>query len=201
VSSLRVGYAWTSLFGDDAEGQRTELLALGVAADRVYLDVGLVGMTRPRPALAEALAALRRGDTLVVTALFRLARSATDAVDLLGRLVGVEVALAVGDVRQPLQGPALRMLVDGLEVAAELRSAGHSRRTRDGLRAAWASGQLTGRPPKMSPAQEQFVVESYLAGRFGASDLGELFGVSRSTVYRALRRAERASASRANTTW
>lgn len=116
MSSLRVGYAWTSLFGDDAEGQRTELLALGVAADRVYLDVGLVGMTRPRPALAEALAALRRGDTLVVTALFRLARSTTDAVDLLGRLVGVEVALAVGDVRQPLQGPALRMLVDGLEV-------------------------------------------------------------------------------------
>lgn len=111
------------------------------------------------------------------------------------------MALAVGDVRQPLQGPALRMLVDGLEVAAELRSAGHSRRTRDGLRAARASGQLTGRPPKMSPAQEQFVVESYLAGRFGASDLGELFGVSRSTVYRTLRRAERASASRANTTW
>lgn len=46
----------------------------------------------------------------------------------------------------------------------------------------------------MNPAQEQLVVESYLAGRFGASDLGELLGVSRSTVYRALRRAERAAA-------
>jgi len=43
-------------------------------------------------------------------------------------------------------------------------------------------------------------VETYLAGRYGASDLGELFDVSRATVYRAFRRAERASAMTTDTT-
>lgn len=103
VSRLVVGYARTSLFGDDAEQQRGALLALGAAPDRVYLDAGLVGMTRPRPALSETLAALRSGDTLVLTALFRLARSTQDAVDLLGRLIDGQVQL-VGDVRYPMDG-------------------------------------------------------------------------------------------------
>ncbi len=52
---------------------------------------------------------------------------------------------------------------------------------------------------RRNPSQEQFVVESCLAGRFGATDLSELFDVSRSTVYRALRRAERAAATAAKT--
>lgn len=77
---------------------------------------------------------------------------------------------------------------------AQRRSTTHSRRTREGLRAARTRGQLKGRPPKLKPSQEQYIVESYLASRFGASDLGDLFGVSRSTVYRALRRAERDAA-------
>ncbi len=70
-----MGYARVSRFGGDADEQRAALLALGVAADRVYLDVGLTGMIRPRPAPREALTAARGGDTLVATALSRLARS------------------------------------------------------------------------------------------------------------------------------
>ena len=87
VSKLMVGYARTSLFGNDAEQQRGALLALGAAPDRVYRDAGRVGMTRPRPALSETLAGLRSGDSLVLTGLFRLARSSQDAIDLLGRLI------------------------------------------------------------------------------------------------------------------
>lgn len=189
-----VGYARTSLFGDDAEQQRGALLALGAAPDRVYLDAGLVGMTRPRPALGETLAALRSGDTLVLTALFRLARSTQDAVGLLGRLIDGQVQLVVGDVRYPMDGSALRLLVEGLEVADASRSARRSQQTKEGLRSARAAGRLKGRPPKMSPGQEQVVVECYLAGRYGASDLSEMFDVTGSAVYRALRRAEAAAA-------
>lgn len=88
MSALVIGYARTSLFGNDGEVQRAELVALGAPPDRVYLDAGLVGITRPRPTLREALAALRDGGTLAVTALFRLARSTSDAADLVGRLLG-----------------------------------------------------------------------------------------------------------------
>lgn len=116
-----VGHARSS-FGDDAEQQRGALLALGAAPDRLYLDAGLVGMTRPRPALGQALAALRSGDTLVVTALVRLARSTTDAVALVERLIAKQVRLVVGDVRDPMDGPGLRLLVEELQVAGALRA-------------------------------------------------------------------------------
>jgi DNA invertase Pin-like site-specific DNA recombinase len=54
---------------------------LGVAEDRIYLENGLTGTNTARPALDQALAALREGDTLVVPKLDRLARSVPDARD------------------------------------------------------------------------------------------------------------------------
>lgn len=61
-----------------------EPFALPVGRDRepTYLREGLTGMSRPRPALGEALAATRAGDTLVITGLARLARSTADAHQL-----------------------------------------------------------------------------------------------------------------------
>src|ERR1700728_4003782 len=47
-----------------------------------YTDHGLTGTSRARPGLREALAACRAGDTLVVTKLYRLARSLPDARDI-----------------------------------------------------------------------------------------------------------------------
>ncbi len=48
--------------------------------DRVYVDHGLTGPNRARPAVREALAACRSGDTLVVT---KLSPSATGSPGLL----------------------------------------------------------------------------------------------------------------------
>lgn len=51
--------------------------------DRIYVDHGRSGRNRERPGLREALAAVRAGDTLVVTKLDRLARSLPDARDII----------------------------------------------------------------------------------------------------------------------
>lgn len=143
--------------------------------------------------LGQALAALRSGDTLAVTALFRLTRSLADALDLLKRLTDLQVTLADDRLCFRPNAQGLELLADGLTLAGNRRSVLHSQRTREGLRVARTRGQLTSRGPKMNPVQEQFVVESYLTGRLGAGDLGELFGVSRSTIYRTLRRAKQAA--------
>jgi DNA invertase Pin-like site-specific DNA recombinase len=73
-----VGYARCSTAGQDLTAQREALRALGVADDRIYLDHGLTGRHRNRPGLAQALAAVRGGDTFVVPKLDRLARSVPD---------------------------------------------------------------------------------------------------------------------------
>ncbi len=134
--------------------------ALGVAADRVYLDVGLTGMAAPRPAMREALAAARGGDTLMVTGLGRLARSVPDACELLDRLAFGEVTLVIGDGRYPPSWPLTRVLGETLALTAQWRSGGGSWRTRAGLAAARTRGQLTGRTPKLTDRQQRHVASS-----------------------------------------
>lgn len=187
-----IGYARVSSFGADADEQQAALLALGADAERVYLDRGLTGMTRPRPALGEALAATRDGDTLVVTALARLARSMTDAYQLLTRLTAAGVTVRIGEDRYPPTHLNMRLLLDVLALTVDLRAGLHSSRTREGLAAARRShGQLQGRPPKLKPAQEREIVRLYRADHDTVHEIGALFKVSRSTVYRAVRRADR----------
>lgn len=190
-----IGYARVSRFGTDAQEQRAALLGLGVAAERVYLDVGLTGMTRPRAGLREALAATRGGDTLVVTALARLARSVPDAAELLDRLAAGGTTLVVGDGLYPPFGPGARVLGETLAVTAHWHAGVASRRTRSGVAAARRRGQLRGRATKLTDYQERHVVGLYWTGRYTVSEIGELFDVSRSTVYRAVRRAAQTPAS------
>jgi len=86
VTAIKIGYARVSTDGQDLIAQRQALAALGVQPDRVYVDHGITGTHRQRPGLREALAACRPGDTLVVTKLDRLARSVSDARDIIDEL-------------------------------------------------------------------------------------------------------------------
>ena len=53
--SAIVGYARCSTDKQDLTAQRQQLVALGVLADRIYLDQGLTGTRRARPGLDQAL--------------------------------------------------------------------------------------------------------------------------------------------------
>jgi DNA invertase Pin-like site-specific DNA recombinase len=62
VTGLNIGYARVSTDHQDLTAQRDGLAALGVPADRIYVDHGLTGTNRERPGLHQALAACRDGD-------------------------------------------------------------------------------------------------------------------------------------------
>src|SRR5919205_928055 len=93
MAPLLIGYARVSTDEQDLTAQREALAALGVSAERIYVDHGLTGTNRDRPGLREALAACREGDTLVVTKLDRLARSLPDARDIVDELTHRHVKL------------------------------------------------------------------------------------------------------------
>lgn len=57
------------------------------------------------------------------------------------------------------------------------------------MKVAKAKSRLRGKQPKLSTMQETHLVKLYRAGAHTVSELEELFGVTRSTVYRAVRRA------------
>jgi DNA invertase Pin-like site-specific DNA recombinase len=75
MDGIQIGYARVSTTEQDLTAQRDALLRLGVADAQIYVDHGMTGTNRARPGLREAIAAVRSGDTLVVTKLDRLARS------------------------------------------------------------------------------------------------------------------------------
>ncbi len=122
--AMLIGYARCSTDNQDLTAQRGGLTALGVKANRIYVDHCLTGRNRDRPGLREALAACRTGDTLVVTKLDRLARSLPDARDIVEELTSAEVKLNIGgSVHDPNDaiGTApvwLTLRVDGSQAAS-----------------------------------------------------------------------------------
>ena len=189
VSHVLIGYARASTEDQDLTAQRDALRAFGVAPKRTYVDHGLTGTNRERPGLREALAACRDGDTLVVTKLDRLARSLPDARDIVEELTNRGVKLNIGGSVHDPADPVGRLLFNVLAMIAEFEADLIRMRTRAGMKVAKAKGRLRGKQPKLTPKQEAHLVELYAAGQHTTAELAELFGVARSTVYRAVQRA------------
>ena len=192
MTSTRIGYARCSTDGQDLTAQHEALVTLGVEPDRIYTDHGLTGRTRERPGLDQALAAVRAGDTLVVTKLDRLARSAPDARAIADGLVDRDVKLALGGSVYDPTDPMGKMFFNILATFAEFESDLIRMRTREGMKIARAKGKLRGKKPKLSDRQQRELRRMYDTGDYSVSDLAEVFSVSRPTIYRILQRTRTA---------
>jgi len=188
MTALLIGYARCSTDEQDLTVQREGLAALGVTPDRIYVDHGLTGCNRERPGPREALAACRDGDTLVVTKLDRLARSLPDARAIADELTTRRVRLSLGGAVYDPTDPVGRLLFNVLAMVAEFEADLIRLRTREGMKIAKAKGRLRGKQPKLNPRQEAHMVALLNAGDSSSAELGDLFGVARSTVYRAVER-------------
>ena len=190
MTGMLIGYARCSTDEQDLTAQRDALAGLGVSTKRIYVDHGLTGANRARPGLREALAACRAGDTLVVTKLDRLARSLPDARDIVDELTARDVKLSLGGSVHDPADPVGRLLFNVLGMVAEFEADLIRLRTREGMKVAKAKGRLRGKKPKLNPKQEAHLVKLHEAGEHTTAELGELFGVARSTVYRTVKRAQ-----------
>ena len=177
----------------DLTAQRDALVGLGVPEERIYTDRGLTGRNRDRPGLDQALAAVRAGDTLVVTKLDRLARSVPDARAIADELQARSVKLALGQTTYDPTDPMGKMFWGILATFAEFESDLIRMRTREGMAMARAKGKLRGKKPKLSPKQSRELRRMYDTGDYSISDLAEVFTVSRPTIYRTLSRTPAAN--------
>lgn len=125
----------------------------------------------------------------MVTKLDRLARSLRDAKDIVDELTRREVKLSIGGSVHDPTDPVGRLLFNVLAMVAEFEADLIRARTREGMAVAKAKGKLRGKQPKLSKAQETHLVSVHRAGTHTTVEIAELFGVARSTVYRAIKRA------------
>jgi DNA invertase Pin-like site-specific DNA recombinase len=130
---------------------------------------------------------LRDGDQLVITKLDRLGRSTKDLLSLLERLDSTGVRLNVIDQNIDTSTAEGKFFFTVIGAVAEFERSLIVSRTKDGLAAARARGRFGGRKPKLSDKQQAEVKRLYENKEKTVSEIGELFGVSRPTVYSALK--------------
>lgn len=188
MSGLLIGYARVSTVDQDLATQQTALANLGVEPANLYVDHGLTGTNRERPGLGKALAAVRAGDTLVVTKLDRLARSLPDARDIADELSKKGVSLSLGGSVYDPNDPVGRLLFNVLGMVAEFEADLIRSRTKEGMAIAKAKGRLRGKQPKLSTAQRKHLLALADQNEHTQSELAELFNVSRTTIYRELKK-------------
>ena len=102
------------------------------------------------------------------------------------------VALNLGGAVYDPTDPVGRLLFNVLGMVAEFEADLIRARTREGMAIAKAAGKLRGRKPKLTASQEKHLVQLHRTGEHTTSEIAELFGVARSTVYRAIQRGEQA---------
>lgn len=178
-----VGYARVSTHDQHPESQLDALTAAD--CDKIFVDHASGTLAR-RPALDDAIAYLRAGDTFVVTKLDRLGRSVRNlkqfADDLQARDVGLR-ALSQGIDTTTAGG---RLFFHVLAAIAEFEHDLIVERTVDGLAAARARGRNGGPKFKMTPTKIAQARAMYDSKKHTVQEIAETFGVSRPTIYRHL---------------
>jgi len=87
-----------------------------------------------------------------------------------------------------VKSPVGRLLLNVLSMVAEFEADLIRARTREGMAVAKAKGRLKGKKPKLSRRQAAHLPDLHQAGQHTVSELAELFGVGRATVYREIER-------------
>lgn len=180
-----VGYIRVSTVGQSLEVQRDKMLSLGVEPDNLF-EEKRSGVDANRPALQAALRHARKGDTFVVTKIDRLARSATDLLNIVRELETKGVPLMVVDQSIDTGTPAGRAMLQMLAVFAEFETSIRRERQMDGIAKAKADGTKFGRKAKTTGA----VAVRIRAMRYDEGktvpEIMAATGLSKASVYRVL---------------
>jgi len=179
------GYARVSTNDQDFTLQEQALRAAGCEVIRAEKVTGTSRMGRTE--LQVLLDFLRRGDTLVVTRIDRLARSIKDLQDIVYTLKEQGVTLKA--IEQPIdtRSAAGKAFLDMLGVFAEFETNLRRERQIEGIAAAKSRGVYRGRKPSVNTAEIQRL---RLEDKLGATEIARRLGVGRATVYRALANRE-----------
>jgi DNA invertase Pin-like site-specific DNA recombinase len=172
------GYARVSTSDQDLSIQKAALRAAGCTVIRAEKATGTT--RKGRTELETLLEFLRKGDTLVVTRIDRLARSLRDLQNIVHELREKGVHLKATEQAVDTSTPAGKAFLDMLGVFAEFETNLRRERQIEGIEAAKARGVYKGRPRTIPPDE----VKRLLKEGVGATEVARRLGIGRASVYR-----------------
>ncbi|ODT65880.1 MAG: DNA resolvase [Nitrosomonadales bacterium SCN 54-20] len=183
---MKIGYARVSTDDQNLDLQLDALTRAG--CEQVFTDHGVSGATIEREGLSQAIAAVGKGDVLVVWKLDRLGRSLSFLIELIEKLrnegAGFE-SLSDGIGTTTAGGKLVFHIMGAL---AEFERSLISERSKAGMQAARRRGKHIGRPHKLSREQIAHARRMIREGQETVSSMAGLLSVDRTTLYRALSR-------------
>jgi len=183
-----IGYARVG-DAEDQDEQRGQLLSLGVRPDRVRFDAGLQGTRHRLPNRDALLDELTSGDTVVVTGLERLARSAAELGEITTVIRDRKARLRVGGtVYDPATEAGRTAFELFSRVFPDFEAGIYELRLTGPRKQAKAAGRYPGGQPKLTAEQRRQLYELYMSGSETVAQLQKRFGLSRSGVYMQIQR-------------
>jgi DNA invertase Pin-like site-specific DNA recombinase len=172
------GYARVSTTDQDVAMQEAALRAAGCEVIRSEKRSGIT--TQGRSELQTLIEFARRGDTIVVTRIDRLARSIADLATIVRALEGKGVSLRATEQPVDTTTAAGRCFLQMLGVFAEFETAIRRERQMEGIARAKATGVYRGRKPSIDPSR----VRALEAEGLGATEIAKRLKIGRASVYR-----------------
>ena len=186
---MEIGYARVSTTRQDLERQIHALEAVGIAAERIFVDKKS-GTTTDRPGLRAALAYAREGDVLVVHTLDRLGRTVRDTLNLIHDLA--QRGVGVRNLADPITvdssnpgDPMAQLAVVLLALFAQMERTYTAERAAHARSVATAKGRRVGRPVLADPDKIAWAVHLREQGATIAQ-IVEKTGIARTSLYRHL---------------
>ena len=181
---MLIGYARVSTTEQNLDLQTDALNRAG--CEKLFTDKA-GGSRAERPGLDQALAHLRRGDTLVVWKLDRLGRSLPHLIETIRQLQerGIGFKSLTEQIDTTTSGGKLIFHVFG--ALAEFERDLIRERTQAGLSAARARGRKGGRPMTLSPKQQELLRQLHADKTNSIADITQTLRVSKATLYRYLK--------------
>ncbi|BBX06743.1 recombinase family protein [Mycolicibacterium aichiense] len=183
TTGTRIGYTRVSTVSQTLNQQNEALAAAGVA--KVFSDV-MSGARDDRPGLADLMAYVREGDTVVVWKLDRLGRNMVHILQTVRELTARGVTLVSTSDGIDSSTPAGRMMIGVLGSLAEYERELIKERTALKRAASRTNGTKFGRPRKVNDAEHIATARRMKADGHTAKSIAKYLGVSRATLYRYL---------------
>ena len=178
---MKIGYIRCS--SEQQNTARQEVLMKELGVDEVFIDK-LSGKNTERPQLKKMLSYVRKGDTVIVSEISRLARNTKDLLELIEILTQEEVEFVSQKEAIDTSTPTGKFMLTVFGAVSELERSYILSRQAEGIAVAKSLGKYTGRKPKELPADADTVIAKWKGGQITAAEAMRKLGISKSTFYR-----------------
>lgn len=187
MDNMKIGYARISTLEQNLDLQVDALKKEG--CEKIITDE-VSGSVADRPGLSQVKELLRKGDTLVVWRLDRLGRTLRHLIEWVNELDEQGISFKSLQETIDTNSSSGKLIFHIFGALSEFERNLIRERTRAGLEAARSRGRQGGRPKKLKKDKRQLAVDLYKGKKHSISQICEMTGISKPTLYKYVRESE-----------